>query len=86
MRAFLLAALVVFSGCCSLKEYEDLREELADTKAALARQTEFTAGAHDDAAMLQSYAIELQVYIRQLESGAMWQAYEMARIVDTCEI
>lgn len=86
MRAVPILVLALLTGCVSNKDYEAMRERAQRAEAAYEQQVLFTQGAHDDNAMLQRAIIEQANYIRQLEAGAMWQANEMARIVDTCQL
>jgi hypothetical protein len=78
--------LALLTGCVSSTQYENMRERAQKAEALYEQQVLFTQGAHDDLAMLQRALIEQAAYINMLERGAMWQANEMARIVDTCEL
>ena len=82
----LVGGALLIAGCASPTQYEDLRERAATAEKALEQQTEFTAGAHDDAAMLQRVIIEMELYIRQLEGGMAEQAEMTAKLREQCDI
>lgn len=84
MRALILALLL--TGCVTPTQFENMRERAQRAEAAYLQQVAFTQGHQDDNAMLQRVLIEQAEYIHMLERGAMWQANEMARIVDTCQL
>ena len=75
----LTTIVVALTTGCVTREEVKLRLRVQELE-------QFMAGAQDDNAMLQRALIEQAEYIYQLERGAMWQANEMARIVDTCEL
>lgn len=78
LAALLLTIIPLVSGCATSEEVR-LRMRVQELEQAL-------AGAQDDTGMVMKYAFEQDSYIRELESGAMWQAREMARLRDTCEM
>ena len=75
----LIVVVAVLIGGCATSEEMRLRMRVRELEQAL-------AGAQDDAGMLLKFAAEQDQYIRELESGAMWQAREMARIRSNCEM
>ena len=77
--------LLLLSSCATRTEVA-LRERAQRAEARVVEAERYIAGVQDDNAMLQKALIEQANYIRQLERGAIWQANEMARIVDTCEL
>lgn len=70
--------LTTIAGCASSDEIR-LRMRVAELEQHL-------ANAQDDNAALQMYAIGLTDEIRAWQRGAEWQAREMARIRETCEL
>ena len=86
VRTLVLLAAVLGGGCASQLKYEDMRERAQRAEARVAEAERYIAGVQDDNAMLQRSLIEQANYIYMLERGAVWQANEMARIVDTCSI
>ena len=79
MRYLVIPAMLLLLGGCATSEEVKLRMRVQELEQAL-------AGAQDDAGMLMRYAFELDQRARELENGAMWQAGEMARIRETCEL
>lgn len=79
-------ALAAVASCATPVRFENMRARAESAETELKQQIEFTHGAHQDAAMMQTYAIELQQYIRQLEYGMAMQALETARLRRSCDI
>lgn len=87
MRGVPILVLALMLGACvTNKDYEAMRERAQRAEARVAEAERYIAGVQDDNAMLQRNLIEQANYIYMLERGAVWQANEMARIVDTCEL
>ena len=86
MRVFVLAALAMFSGCCSLKSYEDMRERAQVAEKVVEQQQAYIAGVQDDNAMLQKYGIALQQEIQAWQMGAAMQAQALAKARENCEL
>lgn len=89
MRAYIALSTLVWISCisgCATRTEVALRERAQRAEAEVLRLQMFIAGAQDDNAMLMKALAEQQGYIRALESGAQWQAQEMARIREFCEL
>jgi hypothetical protein len=59
---------------------------LMRAEARIAELEKYIAGAHDDMGMLMNENIKLHMEIYSWQRGAEWQAREMARIRETCEL
>lgn len=84
----MMALLVplVLTGCVSMHTFEDERHRREAAEADLARQVEFTAGAHADSAMLQRSLIEHELLVRALEGGMAVQAEMTAEAREACDL
>lgn len=72
------AAVFLTTGCATSEEIQ-LRMRVQELE-------QIVAGKDDDLGYLMRENIEQQAYIYALESGAVWQARQMARIRETCEL
>lgn len=86
MRLSLVLILAVLSGCCSLKSYEDLRDERNALRAENEKLQMFLAGKDEDNAALQKYGIALQDELMRWQFGSMLQAKREADLRSGCDI
>lgn len=77
-KVLTLAVVIMALGGCATSEEIKLRMRVAELE-------QIVAGKDDDLGYLMKAVMDQQVYIYQLENGAVWQAREMARIRNTCE-
>ena len=81
LAALILVTLPLLSSCATRQDIALMRAE-----ARIAELEKYIQGAQDDNAALQMYGIELQLELRRWQQGAEYQAQELARIRDTCEL
>ena len=81
LAALILIAFPLVSSCATRTDIALMRAE-----KRIEELEKFIAGAHDDMGALMMDNIVLQAEVRAWQQGAEWQAREMARIRETCEL
>jgi uncharacterized coiled-coil protein SlyX len=85
LAGLLLAALTILSGCATRTEVS-LRERAQQAEARVKELEQIVANKDDDLGYLMLHIAKQESYIGELQRGAMWQAGEMARLRNNCDL